>query len=70
MADIKKKLDISVDIDKPIEEIKECIIGISIFHGPNQLAILKEVELWLGKTIEDAETRSKQQERHEVGADA
>lgn len=52
MADIKKKLEILVDVDAPIEEIKECIIAISIMHGTKQLEILKEVEMWLGETIE------------------
>jgi hypothetical protein len=61
MAEMKKKLEISVDIDKPIEEIKECIIAISIFHGPAQLDILKEVELWLGKTITEAEKKQIEQ---------
>lgn len=60
MAEMKKKLELTVDVDKPVEEIKECIIGISIFHGPNQLAILKEVELWLGQTIEEAERKQKE----------
>jgi hypothetical protein len=59
MAEIKKRLDISVNIDQPIEEIKECIIAISIFHGPQQLDILREIELWLGKTISDAENMQK-----------
>ena len=69
MAEIKKKLELTVDIDKPVEEIKECIIGISIFHGPNQLAILKDVELWLGKTIEEAEAKAKQQDKSEAHDD-
>lgn|GEM_PF-3243997 len=54
MADIKKKLEMLVDVDQPIEEIKECIIAISIMHGAKQLKILKEVEIWLGETIEQA----------------
>lgn len=56
MAEIKKKLEILVDIDNPVEEIKECIIGISVFHGSQHLTILKEIELWIGKTIEGAES--------------
>lgn len=54
MAEIKKKLEILADVDSPIEEIKECIIAISIMHGSKQLEILKEVEMWLGETIEQA----------------
>ncbi|HIW31466.1 MAG TPA: hypothetical protein IAA29_01660 [Candidatus Paenibacillus intestinavium] len=54
MADIKKKLEMLVDVDQPIEEIKECIIAISIMHGSQQIEILKEVEIWLGETIEQA----------------
>jgi hypothetical protein len=61
MAEIKKKLDISVDIDKPVEEIKECIIAISIFHGPKQLEVLKQVEMWLRETIVEAERLNKEQ---------
>ncbi|ANY70403.1 hypothetical protein BBD42_30830 [Paenibacillus sp. BIHB 4019] len=59
MAKVKKLLEFTVDVDNPIEEIKECMIGISIFHGTGQLEILKEIELWLGKTIEEAEARLK-----------
>ena len=54
MANIKKKLEMLVDVDQPIEEIKECIIAISIMHGSQQMEILKEVEMWLGETIENA----------------
>ncbi|KIL35182.1 hypothetical protein SD71_16295 [Cohnella kolymensis] len=67
MAEIKKRLDISVNIDQPIEEIKECIIAISIFHGPQQLDILREVELWLGKTISDAENKQKEANKQSIG---
>jgi hypothetical protein len=62
MAEVKKKLEITVDIDKPIDEIKECIISISIFHGAQQIEILKEIEIWLGKTIEDAESKKQIQD--------
>lgn len=55
MAEVKKKIEILAEVDRPVEEIKECIIAISIFHGENQLEILKEIELWLGKMIEEAE---------------
>ncbi|MCR8656922.1 hypothetical protein [Paenibacillus endoradicis] len=54
MAQISKKLEILADVDQPIEEIKDCIIAISIMHGAKQLEILKEVEMWLGETIEQA----------------
>lgn len=62
MAGVKKKLEITIDVDNPIEEIKECIITVSMFQGAQQLNVLKEVELWLGKTIEDAESKKQNQE--------
>jgi len=65
MAAIKRLLELTVNIETPVEEIKEIVIAISICHGPNQMAILKEIELWLGKTIEDAEAKSKQPEKTE-----
>jgi hypothetical protein len=60
VATIKKKLEIAVDIDNPVEEIKECIIAISIFNGPQQLDVLKKVEIWLGETIIEAERLNKE----------
>ncbi|MGG1637236.1 hypothetical protein [Paenibacillus sp. NRS-1760] len=62
MADIKKKLELVVDVDNPVEEIKECIIAISMFHGSQQVNILREIEMWLGKTIEGAESKKQNQE--------
>ncbi len=64
MAEMKKKLEISVEIDKPVQEIQECIIAISIFHGPKQLEVLKQVEMWLGETITEAERQ--QSEKDEI----
>lgn len=55
MAEIKKKLEILANVDNPVEEIKECVIAISIMHGPGQLEILKQIEMWLGETITAAE---------------
>jgi hypothetical protein len=55
LAEIKKKLEILANVDNPVEEIKECVIAISIMHGPGQLEILKQVEMWLGETITSAE---------------
>jgi len=69
MAAIKRLMEMTVNAEAPVEEIKEVIIAISICHGPNQLAILKEIELWLGKTIEDAKAKLKQQEKPEVKDD-
>lgn len=66
MAEIKKKLEILANVDKPVEEIKECIIAISIMHGANQLAILKEIELWLGETITEAEGQLQKAVKAEV----
>lgn len=62
MAEVKKKLEITIDVDNPIEEIKECIIAVSMFQGAQQLDVLKEIELWLGKTIEDAESKKQNQD--------
>ncbi|GBG06346.1 hypothetical protein PAT3040_00871 [Paenibacillus agaridevorans] len=59
MAEIKKKIEILADVDNLVEEIKECVIAISIMHGERQIDILKAVELWLGETITNFE---KQQE--------
>lgn len=59
MADIKKKLELLVDVDNPVEEIKDCVIAISIMHPSNQLEILKQVEIWIGETIEAAESKLK-----------
>ncbi|OMF37423.1 hypothetical protein BK133_05045 [Paenibacillus sp. FSL H8-0548] len=67
MAEIKKKLELVVDIDNPVEEIKECVVAISMFHGPQQLDVLKEIELWLGKTIGDAEARQLNTEQETQG---
>ncbi|MHA7963510.1 hypothetical protein ACX93W_05135 [Paenibacillus sp. CAU 1782] len=59
MAEIKKKLEILANVDNPVEEIKECVIAISIMHGVGQLEILKQVEMWLGETITAAEKGTK-----------
>lgn len=67
MADVKKKLEITIDVDNPIEEIKECIIAVSIFQGAQQLDVLREIELWLGKSIEDAEAKQLNTEQETQG---
>ncbi len=66
MAEIKKKLEILANVDNPVEEIKECVIAISIMHGPGQLEILKQVEMWLGETITAAEKAIKTAEEARV----
>ncbi|OUS75358.1 hypothetical protein B1748_17935 [Paenibacillus sp. MY03] len=48
------------DLDNPVEEIKECVIAISIMHGERQIDILKAVELWLGETITNYEKQQEQ----------
>jgi hypothetical protein len=62
LAEIKKKLEILANVDHPVEEIKECVIAISIMHGPGQLEILKQVEMWLGETITEVEKSIKSAE--------
>jgi len=58
VAKVSPKLEILVDLERPVEEIKSCIAAIVNCHPDKQLEILREVELWMGETIEKLEKYS------------
>ncbi|WP_391574787.1 hypothetical protein [Cohnella sp.] len=65
--ELRQKIDLlNIDVTKPVDEIKEAVIAISIFSGPNQIEVLKQVEMWLGETIEEAEKEQAKQQNPEV----
>lgn len=64
MAEVKKLIQLTVDSSKPVEEIKACLIAISLEHGANQLSILQEVDIWLGNVIAEAEKKNAELQNH------
>lgn len=51
MAKVTRKLEILVDLDQPVEEIKVCILQI-VNNNPNIIKeLLEEVDTWLGEML-------------------
>lgn len=60
MASVTPKMEILVDLSKPVEEIQTCIAIIVNAHPGKQLDILHQVDLWLGEQIIKVEEGTKQ----------
>lgn len=60
---VEHLMHLTVDPSRPVEEIKACIAEISLTAGSNQLAILQEVDLWLGGVIAEIEQKIAAAER-------
>ncbi|PWW06342.1 hypothetical protein DFQ01_103244 [Paenibacillus cellulosilyticus] len=56
-------LELVVDTANPVEEIQACIATISLQHGPKQLQILKDIEMWLSETIIEMEIKQSSLEK-------
>jgi|GEM_PF-6119598 hypothetical protein len=54
----KVLMELIIDPSNPVEELKACIATVSLQHGTGQLAILKDLDLWLGRSIEEIESRN------------
>jgi hypothetical protein len=60
---VEHLMHLTIDPSKPVEEIKACIAEISLAHGVKQLAILQEVDLWLGGVVAEIEQKIADTER-------
>jgi hypothetical protein len=63
---VEHLMHLTVDPSKPVEEIKACIAEISLAHGAKQLAILQEVDLWLGGVIAEVEQKIAEAEKNQT----
>jgi hypothetical protein len=63
MANVTSKLEILVDLSKPVEEIQVCIMVIANSNQGKQLEILQQVDLWLGEHIGKIEQELKKQQQ-------
>jgi hypothetical protein len=61
---VEHLMHLTVDPSKPVEEIQACIAEISLAHGgAKQLAILQEIDLWLGGVVAGIEQKIAEAER-------
>mgnify|MGYP000751780767 FL=1 len=62
MAIVTSKMEILVDLNKPVEEIQVCIAAITNSHHGMQLDILRQTDMWLGEQIERLEEDMRNQQ--------
>ena len=62
MAIVTSKMEILVDLNKPVEEIQVCIAAIVNFHHGMQMDILRQTDMWLGEQIERLEEDMRNQQ--------
>jgi hypothetical protein len=62
---VSHKLELLVDLDNPIEEIKGCILAIVTAHPNKQLEILNQLDMWMGETVSSIEQAVQVKEQSE-----
>lgn len=61
MPKVTPKIELLIDLNNPVEEIKGCIMAIGNAHPGKQLEILQQVDLWLGEQVGKIEIEIKKQ---------